>query len=132
MNEEQKRLLSERERAQKTVNFNFGKDLPAIYQMASALIYPSLYEGFGIPLLEAMAGGTPVITSRISCMPEVGGAAVLYVNPLDEKDIFTAMKSIIDDSVLSEQLSKAGMEQALLFSAEKCTERVMQVYLNLM
>jgi glycosyltransferase involved in cell wall biosynthesis len=95
------------------------------------LIYPSVFEGFGIPILEAMAAGTPVITSDLSCMPEVGGEAVLYVDPLDDNDIASKMKMLINDTLLKNKLSIKGKERSLLFTAQQCAEEVMKVYLNL-
>ena len=125
-------FLSEQEEAGRTINFNYGKDLPAIYQLSKALIYPSIYEGFGIPLLEAMASGTPVITSNISCLPEVGGAAASYVNPFQEMEIYEAMKALLNDAQLRKKMIEAGKIQAAVFSKEKCTENVMKVYQSLM
>lgn len=111
---------------------NRSPDLPTLYQMAVALIYPSIYEGFGIPVLEAMAGGTPVITSTISCLPEVGGDAAFYVNPLQEDSILSEMIRILDDSgFVSDQIEK-GRLQAEKFRAHVCAEKVMNVYQTLM
>ena len=106
-------------------------DLPTLYQTALALVYPSVYEGFGIPVLEAMAGGTPVITSNISCLPEVGEDAVFYVDPYQAESIFEAMKTLLDDcEQVSIQVEK-GRFQAEKFRSHVCAEKVMQVYQSL-
>lgn len=106
-------------------------DLHALYKMSEALIYPSLYEGFGIPILEALASGTPVITSKTSCLPEAGGPGSLYVNPLDTDDIARAMTKILSDESGSAEMIKQGKEHARKFSREKAAADVMNVYREL-
>ena len=108
------------------------KDFPAIYQLATAMIYPSIFEGFGIPILEAMASNIPVIISNVSCMPEVGGEAALYINPSQPAEIAKAMQSIVENKTLASTLRAKSATQAELFDAEKCAAKVMNVYLNLM
>lgn len=81
------------------------------YKNALALIYPSLYEGYGLPILEAMAFGTPVITSKICSMPEVGGEAVLYVDPYDLESISNTMKKLLIDKSLLDELSIKGLNR---------------------
>jgi glycosyltransferase involved in cell wall biosynthesis len=125
------RFLSENTDLNQLPDFLAEKDFASIYRCATALIYPSVFEGFGIPILEAMAAGTPVITSDLSCMPEVGGEAVLYVDPLDDNDIASKMKMLINDTLLKNKLSIKGKERSLLFTAQQCAEEVMKVYLNL-
>ncbi len=106
-------------------------DFPAIYQLATALIYPSIFEGFGIPILEALASKTPVITSNISCMPEVGGNAAYYVNPLNPEEIANAMTALIQNTTLAKQMKTDGAIQANKFNALNCANAVMNVYKSL-
>lgn len=102
--------------------------MAAIYAMATALIYPSLYEGFGIPVLEALNSGVPVITSNVSCLPETAGNAALYVHPLNSDELAEAMERIFADEDLRADLIKKGREQAQKFNLKKCTDTVMDVY----
>jgi glycosyltransferase involved in cell wall biosynthesis len=98
--------------------------LPALYRGAKALIFPSLYEGFGLPLLEAMACGTPVVTSNLTAMPEVAGGAALIVDPTSVDQIKDAIRKIAADSSLRQQLREKGLERASHFSWQKTAERV--------
>lgn len=93
-------------------------DKTALYAGAVALIFPSLYEGFGFPVIEAMHAGTPVITSTTSSLPELGGQATLLVNPLDVEAIADAMRRIASDSTLYLDLQKRGYTQAAQFTWE--------------
>lgn len=88
------------------------EDLPALYRRAEMLVYPSLYEGFGLPPVEAMACGTPVITSNTTSLPEVVGRAALTVDPTDVRAIAGAMARLLDDPVLTKELTEAGIERA--------------------
>jgi glycosyltransferase involved in cell wall biosynthesis len=103
-------------------------DLPALYRSAVALLYPSLFEGFGLPPLEAMACGTPVITSNSSSLPEVVGDAALLVNPYDESELAQAMWRITNDAALRSQLSQAGLQQAKRFTWAAAAEKTWAVY----
>lgn len=103
-------------------------DLPAIYNLAQVLVYPSLYEGFGLPVLEAMACGCPVITSNISSLPEVVGKAGVLINPIDEKEISKAIKDILTKPFLRLSLIKKGFLQVKKFSFEKCAKETLKVY----
>ncbi len=94
-------------------------DLPVLYAMAAAFIYPSLYEGFGLPVLEAMACGAAVITSNVSSLPEVGGDAVLYVNPNSVADLAEKMETICNNQDLRDSLKEKSINQAAKFSWEK-------------
>ncbi len=107
------------------------KDFPAIYQLATALIYPSIFEGFGIPILEALASKTPVITSNISCMPEVGGNAAYYVNPFNPEEIANAMTALLQNTTMVTQMKTEGAIQANKFNALNCANGVMDVYKSL-
>jgi glycosyltransferase involved in cell wall biosynthesis len=93
--------------------------LPKVLNQALALVFPSLWEGFGLPILEAMACGTPVVTSNISSMPEVAGDAALLVNPYEIEEIAEAMKAIATDSQLRSRLRVASLQRSRQFSWEK-------------
>jgi glycosyltransferase involved in cell wall biosynthesis len=103
-----------------------------IYKMATAMIYPSIYEGFGIPVLEALAAGVPVITSNISCLPETGGDAALYIDPFRVEDLAGAMQRIMDDEALRTDLIQKGLQQAARFNLKDCSAAVMSVYQKLL
>ncbi len=120
------------------VKFNVGKkvkflhnvpdeDLPAFYKNALCLVFPSLYEGFGLPVLEAMKYGCPVLTSNVSSLPEVGGEAALYFDPKDVSDIAKRIKSVIQDSELRKKLIEKGYEQVKKFSWEKAAKETIAV-----
>jgi glycosyltransferase involved in cell wall biosynthesis len=102
-------------------------DLAALYSGALAFVYPSLYEGFGLPPLEAMACGAPVIASHASSLPEVVGDAGLLVDPLDVEDIAAAMVRVASDPVLREAMRQAGRARASRFSWQKCAQRTLAV-----
>lgn len=103
-------------------------DLPALYTGARAFVFPSLYEGFGLPVLEAMACGTPVITSNAASLPEVAGDSALMVNPLDTQAIAQAIHRIVTNDDLHQALSLAGIERARLFTWEQTARRTLDVY----
>ena len=94
--------------------------LPDLYRGAACLAMPSLYEGFGLPALEAMACGTPVMISNSSSLPEVGGDAALYFDPESVDEMSQTMERILPDSTLRQELSRKGLEQAKRFSWEAC------------
>ncbi len=102
-------------------------ELLALFQGAIAFVYPSLYEGFGLPVLEAMACGTPVVTSSCSSLPEVGGAAALYVDPRDEAEWSATLLRVRDPGVRA-ALSRAGIAQAARFSWTETARRTLAVY----
>lgn len=106
-------------------------DLPAIYRNALVFAYPSFYEGFGLPVLEAMNIGTPVITSKRSSLPEVGRDAVLYCDPEDIHDIEMVLRNVILHRHLREELRKRGKERAHNFSWENFTEKLFNIIENL-
>jgi glycosyltransferase involved in cell wall biosynthesis len=105
--------------------------LVTLIRGARAVLFPSLYEGFGLPVLEAMRLGTPVVTSRTSSLPEIAGEAALYVNPYETDDISRAIKTITADAGLREELSLRGRAQAELFSVARYRERVAALYQRL-
>jgi glycosyltransferase involved in cell wall biosynthesis len=102
--------------------------LRAFYQAASAFVFPSLYEGFGLPPLEAMACGTPVVCSHVSSLPEVVGDAALIVNPENVFDIARGMREVLLNDALRSGLIERGLEQARRFSWERSAAQVLQNY----
>lgn len=98
--------------------------LPSLYQGAEALVFPSLYEGFGLPLLEAMACGTPAVTSSTTAMPETAGGAALLVDPTSVEQIAAAMEQIVSDTALRGQLREKGLARAAQFSWKSTATRV--------
>ena len=98
--------------------------LPSLYRGAEALIFPSLYEGFGLPIVESMACGTPVVTSNITAMPEVAGDAALLVDPRSVGQIASAMREIVNDSLLRRRLREKGLVRASHYSWEATCGRV--------
>lgn len=103
-------------------------ELAALYSTCSLFVWPSLYEGFGLPVLEAMSFGAPVVTSNCSSMPEVAGDAALLVDPYSIEEIFEAMWKVIDDPELALQLRAKSLKQAGKFSWRKTAETIYQVY----
>ena len=99
-------------------------DIAPLYAGASAFVFPSLYEGFGLPVLEAMAWGAPVIASSTSSLPEVVGDAGLLVDPLDVAGLAQAMIRVLEDADLGERLRRAGREQVSRFSWDRCAQVV--------
>jgi glycosyltransferase involved in cell wall biosynthesis len=104
------------------------EDLPALYNLASLFAFPSLVEGFGMPVLESMACGTPVVSSRRGSLPEVGGDAVSWVEPEDEDAIALAIELILTDTDRAARLRKAGLERARRFSWESTARRTLEIY----
>jgi glycosyltransferase involved in cell wall biosynthesis len=102
--------------------------LVTLIRGARAVVFPSLYEGFGLPVLEAMLLGTPVVTSRTSSLPEIAGEAALYVDPYDIDDIAKAIRTIAHDDGLCAELARRGRVQAELFSVARYRERVAALY----
>lgn len=103
-------------------------DLPGLYSGATAFVYPSIFEGFGLPVLEAMACGTPVITSNSSALPEVVGEAGLMVDPYDEEAMARAIQRVVEDAQLRAQLSEQSLVQAAKFSWRRTAELTLAVY----
>jgi glycosyltransferase involved in cell wall biosynthesis len=114
--------------------FGFVPDrtLAALYRLAHAFVFPSLYEGFGLPPLEAMASGTPVITSNVSSLPEVVGDAAVMIDPYEPAAIAGAMYRVLTDGALRMDLRERGFARAREFSWERSIARVRQIYEEVM
>jgi len=107
------------------------EQLNSLYSGATAFLYPSLYEGFGIPILEAMGSGTPVITSNTTSIPEVAGDAALLINPTQVSEIREAMLQVAEDERLRQTLIVKGLERTRLFSWKKTVDELLDVYRSL-
>lgn len=107
------------------------KELAAVYQGADILIYPSLFEGFGIPILEALFSKTPVITTEGGCFSEAGGPHSYYIKPTDSTALRSAILEIQSDNTLRESMIKHGLEHAKQFTDDKIAERLMNLYLSI-
>jgi len=103
------------------------RDLGSWYAQARAFVYPSFYEGFGFPVLEAMSCGVPVAVSNVSSLPEVGGQAVAYFDPYQVEDMVLCLKRVLEDFALRERLAAAGRERAKQFTWSKTARRTYQV-----
>jgi glycosyltransferase involved in cell wall biosynthesis len=103
-------------------------DLEGLYRLASVVAFPSLREGFGLPILEAMRRGVPVACSKVSSLPEVGGDAVRYFDPLDVEEIASALSDLLMDGQLAARLASAGFERAKSFSWERTAEGTLECY----
>lgn len=125
-------FLSDAQGVPDAFHINKTENLAALYQMATALIYPSYFEGFGIPVLEALWSRVPVITSNTSCMPETAGNGALLVDPASIDQMSAALLRIQDDADLRQNLVDKGWRHAQHFTLEKCCASVMAVYENLL
>lgn len=103
-------------------------ELAKLYKNAVAFIYPSLYEGFGLPVLEAFANGCPLIVSNTSSLPEVGGDAAEYFDPADQESITFAIDKVINNKTLQQELRIKGTDRLKLFGFETCLQKTLQVY----
>ncbi len=112
----------------RAIQYILNDELPVFYQNALALLFPSFYEGFGLPILEAMACDCPVITSNTTSMPEVGGDAVLYVDPFSKESILKQILLLIQDPSLRNELIQKGREQVKKFTWEKTAQETIGVY----
>lgn len=110
--------------------FGFVPDrtLAVLYRLAAVFVFPTLYEGFGLPPLEAMAGGTPVITSNVSSLPEVVGDAALLIDPYDPVAIEHAMLRVLTEPSLRDDLSRRGLARVKEFSWDRAVRRIHQIY----
>lgn len=103
-------------------------DLPGLYGGALAFVFPSIYEGFGLPVLEAMQCGTPVVCSNSSSIPEVAGDAALYFDPLEKDEISAALLTIYQDERLRRSLAEKALHRATMFTWRRCAEQTIQAY----
>lgn len=124
-------FLSEQASTKQDPDFVTAKDFPAIYQLATALVYPSTFEGFGIPVLEGISSGIPVVTSNLSCLPEAGGPGTFYVDPHQPEQIAQQLQFILNHPDEVEKNIQAGKNYAQQFSLEKTSTAVMDIYKNL-
>lgn len=120
-----------RERVHILSNVPFD-DLPAFYQMADIFVYPSRFEGFGIPIIEALNSGTPVIAATGSCLEEAGGPDSIYVDPDDVQGLANAFKLIYSDSAKRKEMIEKGLVFAKRFSERKQAEEIMNIYKELL
>ena len=108
--------------------FVADEDLPVLYSACEFFAYPSLYEGFGLPILEAMACGTAVLTADNSCLPEAGGDAVLYIDAEDVESIAAGIQCLIDDETVRSDLAQAGQKQAAKFTWARTAAQLLSAY----
>lgn len=109
-----------------------ASDLPSIYQGSAGFIYPSSYEGFGIPVLEALNSGVPVITSRGGCLEETAGKGGILIDPLDPEEMIHAIRQVLEESALRDRLVREGGAHALKFREEQTIPSLYNVYLECM
>jgi glycosyltransferase involved in cell wall biosynthesis len=108
------------------------EDLPAVYQLANAFVYPSRYEGFGIPVLEAIKSGVPVIAAKGSCLEEAGGPHSLYFNPDDEQELAQKINQVWNSPTLRQQMATNGFTYARQFNDEALAGQLMHIYQNVL
>jgi glycosyltransferase involved in cell wall biosynthesis len=107
------------------------EELVWLYNAAQVFVFPSFYEGFGLPPLEAMACGTPVIVSNVSSLPEVVGDAGLIIDPTDANDLTVAIWRLLSDQALREEMIDKGFRRAALFSWERAARETLELYRRL-
>ncbi len=126
--EAEEAVLAPEKRRVRRLDYADRSALVSLIKGALAVLFPSLFEGFGLPVLEGLMLGTPVVTSKTSSLPEIGGDAALYVDPHDIDDIARAIRTITADADLRAELSRRGRKQAELFSVARYRERVAALY----
>ncbi len=105
-----------------------NEELVKFYSESKLFVFPSFYEGFGLPVLEAMVCGAPVITSNVSSLPEVGGDAVVYCNPYDIEDIKNKIEMVLGDEQLQQKMIEKGLKRAKQFTWEKAAKEHMKLF----
>jgi glycosyltransferase involved in cell wall biosynthesis len=108
------------------------EDLPAVYQQASVFVYPSVYEGFGIPVIEALSCSVPVIAAAGSCLEEAGGPNSVYVNPRDDVELAAKIREIMENTDLAQAMAKQGLEYVKQFDSHLVAEKIMEIYTELL
>jgi glycosyltransferase involved in cell wall biosynthesis len=127
--DEEKHLLGDLHISDRTIcKFVSDQELVELYSNALAFVFPSLYEGFGIPVLEAFASQCPAVLSNTSSLPEIGGDAAVYFDPYSINDMRNQIERVICSPSLQKELVKKGIERVKLFSWEKCAKETMEVY----
>lgn len=111
----------------RVLGFVEDADLPALYRGACLFVMPSFYEGFGLPVLEAMACGVPVVCSRASSLPEVAGDAALLINPHDEEGLVEAMQRVLEDEGLRAKMRERGLARSAAFTWDRATRQLLGV-----
>ena len=114
------------------IGFADDADLNALYSEAACTSFVSLYEGFGFPVLESMACGTPVVTSNVSSLPEVAGNVAPMVNPLDVEAMVAEFEKILSNPYYTDTLSKQGLQHVKQFTWERSAEHLLEVYHHLL
>ena len=122
------RFFEDDENIKNDPDYKSSADFPAIYQQSSGTLYPSIFEGFGIPVVEALWSGSPVITSNTSCLPETGGDAAILVNPISEQEIADALYSIATNEQLRKSMIEKGYKHAQLFKGSLVAKNMMDIY----
>lgn len=129
-NQELQQTIQDYNLAKKVIFTGFvtDRDLPYFFNRAAVFVYPSLYEGFGLPVLEAMSSGAPVITSNVSSLPEVAGRAGILIDPKNEKELADALKKVLSNPKLALSMQKKGLLQAKKFSWQKAAVATLKVF----
>jgi len=122
------KLIKQNQDSIEYLGYITDEELAKVYNLASLFVYPSLYEGFGLPVLEAMACGTAVVSSELSSLPEVGGDAPLYCNPYSIESIKEKIELVLSDTNLQKKMVQRGLEQAKKFSWEKSADEHIRVF----
>lgn len=112
-------------------DFVSTQDLPGMYQMAKVFVFPSFFEGFGIPIIEALFSKTPVVTTKGHCFPEAGGPSTLYVDPTNPLEISQAIKKVLENPKLSQEMVERGWEYVQRFSWDRTTQKIVEIYKTL-
>lgn len=116
----------------KRIGFVSDSDLVSLYNAATVFAMPSIYEGFGLPILEAMSSGSPVVTSRGGSIPEIAGDAAFYVNPNDPNNMAEGLKKVFQNEKIRSELRKKGFDQVKKFSWEKTARQTIEVYKSIL
>jgi glycosyltransferase involved in cell wall biosynthesis len=108
------------------------EDLPAVYQQASVFVYPSFFEGFGIPVIEALSCGVPVIAATGSCLEEAGGPDSIYVDPLNDAELAAKIREVLENKALTKKMVKQGLEYMKQFDSRRIAGKIMDIYRDLL